>query len=80
MDAPMASRPQDRMMQARQPVAPQEAPPQANPMELIAQLTPEAVESMSEDDAKGTLMEIATMFQDAMASEAPAPAPAQPPM
>lgn len=69
MDAPMASRPQDRMMQARQPVAPQEAPPQADPMELIAQLTPEVVENMSEDDAKGTLMEIATMFQEAMASE-----------
>lgn len=68
----MASRPQDRMMQSRQP---QEAPPQADPMALIAELTPEVVDAMSEDEAKGTLMEIATMFQEAMVKP-----PAQPPM
>lgn len=63
MPPPAPTRPQDRMMQARQPVAPPVAPTQANPMELIAQLTPEVVDSMSEDDAKGTLMEIVTLLQ-----------------
>lgn len=73
MDAPMASRPQDRMMQARQPVAPQEVPQWGKPesvMEMLEYIDPQTLDSISWDDAKNLLVQLVAEIQW-MKEEAP---------
>lgn len=66
----MEMRPQDRMMQARgeAPQESQEAPGE-NPMDMLNGLTPDMINSMTEEDAKGILTQLVSVMQP----EPPAP-------
>lgn len=72
----MQMRPQDKMMQARPQPVPQsqDAPAEesaSNPLEILDGISPQMIDSMTEQDAKGILSHIVSTLNPDEQAEAP---------